>query len=689
MYLKDSVYGQIHIDQYIVIAINTPHFQRLRHLKQLGTCSYVFPSATHSRFEHSIGVYYLTHMMLQHLISRQSTISLHAQQIVCLAALCHDLGHGPFSHVFDSVLLPRLGVDISHEDISCELFKDMINYISKNSESPDAEIFQFMHKNQVFVDLVCNMIHGKNLYAFCEKNMTPETRTLLTEFKNKHYLSSLVSNSLSGLDMDRLDYLFRDAKAIGLGLTIDANRLISSAAVYTITNTRDPKRSSGELCHMEVLCYNVKILCDLSEVFHTRYRLFKILYTHKAVDAFDYLVTDVMLFATNLGIIDVASVTNPLNMCTLDDRCLYSIKMALLSNTQKKNEGWSKLFDAFTRLETRDTYKCVLDMSLSGDAGYLASPNIERKEKRRLIMEALRKYSCEDEGSADSVEAFDVNEETILIVIEDINFGKKNQNPNLYIPVFEGRTVSVSEEYLADLFKGIEDESVSQALSSAPQFQNYSFNAGDNTSPASPLYSQSNASKIPGTISKSRLYGMTDDASNTQKNDETGRKSVSFATSKHDGAITTLKEADTSDILQQDSGFRCNLGSQPNSTIKDTPTNVNTQSKIPSGITLFPNNANVGMILPQFFQEVILRVYVKVSRKTKGFDQFVNRVKTYLVQYLREYARVSNVNLSSTIFMLSQQTQSEKGYITSEGSVPGSPTSSKPLLTTEPCLKTR
>ena len=114
--------------------MDTPQFQRLRHLKQLGTCVYVFPSATHSRFEHSLGVAHLSQRVCQELDKNQPELHITKADILCVkvAGLCHDLGHGPFSHVFDGVFIKAMFPDglknkdgsvWRHEDGSVQMFR--------------------------------------------------------------------------------------------------------------------------------------------------------------------------------------------------------------------------------------------------------------------------------------------------------------------------------------------------------------------------------------------------------------------------------------------------------------------------------------------------------------------------------------------------------------------------------------
>jgi len=99
----DSVHGQVFLPHFLWEVIDTPQFQRLRHLKQLGVTNYVFPGATHTRFEHSLGVAHLSYDLICRLQAFQPELNISAEEIklVATAGLCHDLGHGPLSHAFE------------------------------------------------------------------------------------------------------------------------------------------------------------------------------------------------------------------------------------------------------------------------------------------------------------------------------------------------------------------------------------------------------------------------------------------------------------------------------------------------------------------------------------------------------------------------------------------------------------
>ena len=101
--INDNIHGHIELQKYLFSIIDTPQFQRLRELHQLGCTHLVFPGATHTRYEHCIGVSYLAGKMLLNIRSKQPELEITDREImlVQLAGLCHDLGHGPFSHAFE------------------------------------------------------------------------------------------------------------------------------------------------------------------------------------------------------------------------------------------------------------------------------------------------------------------------------------------------------------------------------------------------------------------------------------------------------------------------------------------------------------------------------------------------------------------------------------------------------------
>ena len=186
--INDPVHGFITVpSETLYDLIEHPFFQRMRWIKQLGLTSLVYPGATHTRFQHTLGCMHLMSAAVSTLQSKGVTISDEESEAVHAAILMHDLGHGPFSHVLESSLVSN----ISHEDISL-LFMERLNHQFDGKLSLAIEIF--------------------------------------TDKYYKRFLHQLVSGQL---DMDRLDYLKRDSFYTGVSEgVIGSDRIIEMLKVY-------------------------------------------------------------------------------------------------------------------------------------------------------------------------------------------------------------------------------------------------------------------------------------------------------------------------------------------------------------------------------------------------------------------------------------------------------------------------
>ncbi|XP_067948690.1 deoxynucleoside triphosphate triphosphohydrolase SAMHD1-like isoform X3 [Watersipora subatra] len=191
--INDPVHGTINLHPLAVTIISSPQFQRLHFVKQLSTLHYIYPSAGYSRFEHSVGTYHLAGKLINSIKDRQPELKISAIDAMCvqLAGLCHDLGHGPFSHMFDRLVIPKLDKESkwTHEDAST----DMVDYIWKNEQ---AEFEKWGFTAQV-IEFIKSLILGKPIENSRENG--------------KSFLYEIVANSNSGMDVDKWDYLIRDS----------------------------------------------------------------------------------------------------------------------------------------------------------------------------------------------------------------------------------------------------------------------------------------------------------------------------------------------------------------------------------------------------------------------------------------------------------------------------------------------
>jgi len=177
--IKDSVHDHIDVDGVALDLLGTPAVQRLRRISQLGTVSLVYPSANHTRFEHSLGVYHLACKALESL----EIHGKHATRVEA-AALLHDVGHAPFSHNVESLIARRTGK--YHDDVHGLLDGKAVGEVLSSHDLDPA--------------VIADLVAGDGPYG------------------------QIVSGEL---DVDRMDYLVRDAHHTGVPYgTIDHERLI-------------------------------------------------------------------------------------------------------------------------------------------------------------------------------------------------------------------------------------------------------------------------------------------------------------------------------------------------------------------------------------------------------------------------------------------------------------------------------
>lgn len=278
--ISDIIHGSISLSKLAMFIINTPEFQRLRYIKQLSTCHFVYPNAIHTRFEHSIGAYHLCKKMLYVLKNKSKLSELDIIkdipelqkyfnknnistnyldnfiiELISIGSLCHDLGHACFSHLFDDYFLKHnrtIDKDnkyIHHEFRSCLI----LEHIIKNNKILDSII------DDELLKFIFNII-----------NPNPEIHT--------GYVYQIVSNSLNSIDVDKFDYLTRDSKMLGINISFNFNRLIENAMVIN-----------------NIICYPKKIDTDIINLFLTRHYLHKKVYSHKSVIASLLLINEILI----------------------------------------------------------------------------------------------------------------------------------------------------------------------------------------------------------------------------------------------------------------------------------------------------------------------------------------------------------------------------------------------------------
>lgn len=174
--LRDPVHEYVRVEYDVFWKlIDTPEFQRLKRIHQLGGTSQVYHGAEHSRFSHSLGVYEITRRMINEIDGLSGLLSDYEKVVVLCAALLHDVGHGPFSHAFETV------TGVYHEKMTLRIIRE---------ETTITQILRDVHED--LVEDVCAVID------------------------HQHPQSILTQMISSQLDADRMDYLLRDSYFTGV-----------------------------------------------------------------------------------------------------------------------------------------------------------------------------------------------------------------------------------------------------------------------------------------------------------------------------------------------------------------------------------------------------------------------------------------------------------------------------------------
>ncbi len=297
--IRDPLYGFVDLTERETKIIDTGVFRRLHSIKQLSHAYVVYPSAIHTRFEHALGVTYLADRM-----SRQLDFCNDKREIIRLSGLLHDIGHGPFSHLFETVM-SELGQKVDHEDISQMIIMH------------DPEVSEILGGKS---KQIAQLLNHENVDGWDESD------------------SSLASDIVSSaLDADKLDYLRRDSYHVGVAYgQFDLERII-----HTLTSTPDKRNRR--------LCVRAKGRDAIENYRLGRYLMHAQVYQHHTRLVADQMFLRAMTLAVNTNkIIDKTkflvntgsenSIKKFLEFYTsLDDRSIYD--MIIRTNPDSKSAG--------------------------------------------------------------------------------------------------------------------------------------------------------------------------------------------------------------------------------------------------------------------------------------------------------------------------------------------------------------
>jgi len=310
VYIYDNIHGFIEFNSLEKKFLDNKWVKRLKRIKQLGLLDHVWPCASHSRFEHSLGVSHLAEKYINYLKLNSKNYKINdADKLnIKLAGLFHDLGHGPFSHVFDNIVLKKC-CNINNKNIIHEIrSRNIVEYIFKDINLPSNYSSAYM------IDSIKEMIEPVSI-------------------KSKSVKYNIVNNTINSIDVDKFDYLLRDPKHIGLDYSFNYNRIFLKSKIID-----------------DEIVYDDSISNDILDLYLTRYKFHKEIYNHKTAKIIETMLADSLIIYDKFEAFN--SLINSEEFIDLDD----SIYSKILHS---KNKDLQKCKDIIDRIENRNLYKQI------------------------------------------------------------------------------------------------------------------------------------------------------------------------------------------------------------------------------------------------------------------------------------------------------------------------------------------
>ena len=335
--INDPIYGFIDIDKGIINdLINHEFFQRLRRISQLGLTYLVYPGANHTRFQHALGCLHLMNKALHQIENKGHKISFDEKEAVKIAILLHDIGHSPFSHALEKILVNN----VSHEEITL-LYMHRFNEIFKG-------------KLSLAIDIFSNKYHKKFLYQ-------------------------LVS---SQLDLDRLDYLKRDSFFTGVAEgNIGVDRIIN---MFNIRN--------------DSLVVEEKGIYSIEKFLHARRLMYWQVYLHKTVLCSENMLIKIIkraIFLTKKG--ETIYLSPELKMLFDEDFQIsdHQQNKVFLENFSRIDD-----FEIFTCLKywTKENDFVLSNLSKNILNRNLLKINIQKEKFKKTLIEKSLEKMMSDKG---------------------------------------------------------------------------------------------------------------------------------------------------------------------------------------------------------------------------------------------------------------------------------------------------
>ena len=370
--ITDPIHDFIRLNKTEQQIIDTSVFQRLRRIRQLSGAHLTYPGAQHTRFEHSLGVMHIASMAGIALQSKGITTKDDISNLR-LAALLHDIGHGPFSHLFEEVLQRKN--KRSHEQIGKQIILK-------------TEIGDILSKNGFDKKLIHNLAVGEGKLQF---------------------MNEIVSGALSA---DMMDYLLRDGYFTGAEhAKIDHNRITYSLDVYK-----------------KKLALDRSALVNFETMMISRFQMFKAVYFHKTVRSGEVMLLEAMTLADDeLG----------LTSLTLNDYVKQTDEsiMALLLSVPETTRELKAAKKIAMDYQNRKLFKCVFESTLSSNLSQKVMQELKDRIVRKSKVDVSQVFL--DTSTTNSIPLTPSKKESksIILVKNDSKRTISEQIPITKIPL--------------------------------------------------------------------------------------------------------------------------------------------------------------------------------------------------------------------------------------------------------------
>jgi HD superfamily phosphohydrolase len=422
-YIRDPVHGYIPVTETELKLLDTFPVQRLRGIRQLSIASLVYPGADHSRFSHALGSMHIAGQIVGSLRGHVE-ISGEEEQMIRIAALLHDIGHGPFSHSFEEVMVEKKG--LNHEDMGERVVKEseLADVLGSLGFSPRE---------------ICELAFGKT-------------------GGRKRYLKQVIA---SQVDADKLDFLVRDSYYTGVEYgRVDVSRLVQAMGVVD-----------------ENISIDLKALYALEAFMIARYEMFLAVYYHHAVRAAEIMLYKAMINGDEfLNMTDFKTVEDFLRM---DDAYLMT-RLRELCRSGPDDERVAFVREMMNRLDRRQLLKAVYQRSIHLRDAYLASllseSGLRRKKEEEIAEKAgvPREHIFVDVPTLDSIPYYprEIDPMEVLVFRASSN-GRKEVVPvsqySQLLNVLKGY-VDIVRVYTLPEHRGAVEKAAEEVFGSMPFF---------------------------------------------------------------------------------------------------------------------------------------------------------------------------------------------------------------------------